>query len=304
MKARLPNFLLVGAARSGTSSLFNYLRQHPEVFLPEKKELRFFVSSVYRDICPEDPQYPDLIRSMVFTLEDYVRLFEEAGDKQAVGEASVAYLYFHRVAIPNILKHLGNVKILMILRDPVERAFSSHNHLVQDYAENLPFERCLEMEEERRAARWAPIRYYKDFGYYYSQVKAYIENFRDVQICLHDDLENDAAPMMEDVFRFLNVDPNFVPDVEKRYNVSGVPRHEILDQFVKRPSLARTLIKPLARALLSKRIRDRILQRWSARDPGTPEMKEETRRTLRKLYREDILKLQDLTRRDLSRWLS
>ena len=128
-KIKLPNFLIVGAAKSGTSSLHNYLNQHPDIFLPtynihgvKVKEPRFLISKLVKDRLHEG----------IWTLEEYQSLFFNCVDYSAVGESTVLYLYYYEEAIKNIKKYLGNnIKIIIMLRNPIERAYSAYNFLVR-----------------------------------------------------------------------------------------------------------------------------------------------------------------------------
>jgi hypothetical protein len=312
MEVKLPNLLVVGTQRSGTTSLYHYLRQHPEVFMPSRKEPRFFVSSIYRNIDPGDPYCMSLRRNSIYTLEDYAKLFEDVTTERAIGEASTEYLYYYDTVIPQIKRFLGDVKIVAILRDPVDRAFSAYTHVLREQfevlcaekPEVLSFERCLELEEERRRANWAPINFFKDLGFYYKQVKAYMENFSAVKIFLYDDLTREALGLMKDAYDFLEVDPSFVPDITVRHNISGVPKSRVFHGFLTGPSVVRNAIKPIARALLSKEKRAKFLKDLKVKNLAKPEMKPETREYLKNAYRDDILRLQDLIDRDLSHWLS
>jgi hypothetical protein len=318
MEVKLPNLLVVGTQRSGTTSLYHYLRQHPEVFMPSRKEPRFFVSSIYRNIDPGDPYCMSLRRNSIYTLEDYAKLFEDVTTERAIGEASTEYLYYYDTVIPQIKRFLGDVKIVAILRDPVDRAFSAYTHVLREQfevlcaekPEVLSFERCLELEEERRRANWAPINFFKDLGFYYKQVKAYVENFSAVKIFLYDDLTREALGLMKDAYDFLEVDPSFVPDVTVRHNISGVPKslffHRLVN-FLTRSNALMDKAKPMARVMLPKETRARLFEDLIAlkvKNLAKPEMKPETREYLKNAYRDDLLRLQDLIDRDLSRWLS
>jgi hypothetical protein len=309
MEVKLPNFLIVGAPKSGTTSLYHYLRQHPEVFMSQNKEPRFLTSSLYENTDPNDPHYRFLNERTIFTFEDYVKLFEEAEREKAIGEATSTYLYHYETAIPQIQNFLGDVKIIAILRNPVDRAFSAYTHLLREQFETLSFERCLELEEKRRKANWSPLNFYKDVGLYYKQVRGYMENF-EVRVVLYDDLAEDALGLIRDTYEFLKVDPSFVPDVSARYGVTGVPKgrlfYELLS-FITRSNDFRDMVRPIVSVMLPQEKRSKLLQDLKAlrvRILVKPEMKPETRGYLENVFREDILKLQDLLDRDLSHWLN
>jgi hypothetical protein len=310
VRVKLPNFLIVGAAKCGTSSLFHYVRQHPDVFMPEKKEPRFFLSSLLRNVSPNDPQSRNLEERSTFDFEDYVKLFESAGDEKAIGEATVTYLYHYEVAIPEITEYLGDPRIIMILRNPVDRAFSSYVYSLSLYSsfaddfEVLSFEECLELEGERKRENWTEINLHQDGGFYYEQVRAYMESFSAVQVNLYDDLVEDALGLVQGVYEFLGVDPAFVPHTGTKRNVSsGYPKSVFFHRFLTRPNILKSIMRPVVRRILPQETRAGLYEGLKSRNLITPEMKPETRERLKNAYRGDILKLQDLIERDLSHWL-
>ena len=110
MKNKLPNFLIVGAQKSGTTSLYNYLKQHYDIFMPERlKEPKFFVSPIFKKIDRNQPLWIKFMNNTMFELHDYLKLFEEAQKEKAIGESSVTYLYYYETATMLIKKHLGNI---------------------------------------------------------------------------------------------------------------------------------------------------------------------------------------------------
>ncbi|HDL01569.1 MAG TPA: sulfotransferase, partial [candidate division Zixibacteria bacterium] len=130
-RSNLPNFLIAGASKSGTTSLHSYLKQHPMIFMPVK-ESRFFVSEIFENLSPKDPRYEHIIKYTIFNYYDYVKLFENVNNEHAIGEAGTLYLYYYKIAISKIKKYLGNNKIIIILRNPTDRAFSAYMHLLRD----------------------------------------------------------------------------------------------------------------------------------------------------------------------------
>ena len=222
----------------------------------------------------------------------------------------MTYLYHHEVAIPRIKEYLGDPKIVMILRNPVERAFSSYVYSLSLYSsltddfEVQSFEECLEREEERKAENWTAINFFLDLGFYHNQVRAYMENFGAVHVSLYDDLVEDALGLVQGVYGFLGVDPTFVPDTNTRRNVSsGYPKSSFLHGFLTRPNVLKSVMKPVVRLMLPQETRAELYGGLESRNLVKPEMRPETRERLKSVYREDIMKLQDLIHRDLSHWL-
>ncbi len=291
MDVKLPNFLIVGAMKSGTTSLWRYLQQHSEIYMPDEKEPRFLTSS-------------RLIKSRpIRTFEDYVKLFRDAKEEKAIGEASPHYLYPYSSTIPTIKNYLGDVKIIIILRNPTDRAFSAYKHtFLIERSEALPFEKCLELEEERKKNEVLPMmHFYKDLGFYYSQVKAYMENFSRVKVCLYDDLSRDALGLVQDLYGFLEVHRSFIPEVGIKHNISP-PKNKFLREFLlDYDHPLKKFLRPVLLNTIGLNNTERLVN--LLKKGNQIEMLPETRRYLTELYEDDILKLQDLIQRDLSCWL-
>ena len=204
-----------------------------------------------------------------------------------------------------IKKFLGDVKIIIILRNPIERAFSAYMHLVRDNREFLTLEEALDQEENRKRQNWEFIWYYKDVGFYYNQVKAYLESYSKVKIYLFDDLKRNPLDLVQDIYRFLEVDDLFVPsNIGEKFNISGVPKNKLINEFLTRPNPLKSAIKPLFKLFLSEHNIQRLYNELLQRNLKKPQMKPKTREYLKNLYKKDILKLQDLINRDLTHWLS
>lgn len=299
----LPNFLLVGAAKSGTTAFASYLEGHPEVFLPVVKEPKFFTSQFMR--FPLQGKGDRLIESLcIRDFHRYRRLFRKAGGARAVGEASADMLYFFRRTIPLIKRYLGDVRIVILLRNPVERAFSAYRQLVRDGRETLSFRHALVREERRRRDNYEYMWHYTRVGFYYEQVKAYLENFSRGKVILYDDFVRDPAGCLAGTFRFLGVDPAFVPGTVRRVNVSRVPQGRIMKSLFKLGPVKVGIYRGLTRVGIG----DARIFRWidSVRLYGARRvrMAPETEARLKALYRDDVEKLQGLLGRDLSGWVN
>lgn len=298
----LPNFLIVGAAKSGTTSIYYYLKQHPDIYMSPSKEPKFITAQFLK--FPFKGIKDDIMESYIIKkFDDYRKLFENIHEEKAIGEASPDNLYYYKNAIKYIKEYFGDVKIIIILRNPVERAFSNYLHLKRDSREYLSFEEALNQEDERKKKNYSFIFFYKDIGFYYNQVKAYLENFKQVRIYLYDDLKKDALALMKDIFIFLEVDCLFKPDINVLYNPSGIPINRFMYEFLTKPHSVKNYIKPIVNPFLSAEKRGIIVEKLKREILKKPKMKPETRKYLINLYRDDILKLQDLINRDLSHWL-
>jgi len=301
MTNKVPNFLIVGGAKCGTTSLHHYLRQHPQVFMPDNKEPLFMVSAIYEKLSRKDPRHKIVETILPPSFKDYLNLFKQAKNQKARGEASSPYLYYYQTAIPKIKEYLGDVKIIIILRNPVERAFSSYKHLLKYGCENDSFENLLEREEERRGENWDILNFPKALGFYHNQVKAYMDNFTNVKVCLLDDLKNRHAELLEEIYKFLNIDTSIVPNTEIIFNQSIISRFGFLHYLLFKENIVRNIARLMLGKIISE---DKISQiGYYLRGKNRIKMKPGTREFLKRLYRPDILKLQNLIGRDLSHWL-
>lgn len=298
---KLPNFLLVGAAKSGTTSLYFYLSQHPEIYMSPIKEPKFLTTKIVK--FPHKGPGDEIVdRGVVKDFHSYKALFENVREEKAIGEASADTLYYYQ-CIPFIKEVLGNVKILIILRNPVDRAFSAYAHMVRDGRETLSFERALEEEEKRIKDNWEFIWHYKRVGLYYEQIKAFMEAFSETKIVLFDDLKTSPLKLIKDIYRFLGVNPAFTPNLSIKYNVSEIPRFRKLQEFLLEDKPVKLHIKKgLTRLVPSAYIskaRNFVLKMNLRR----LKIKAKTRKKLIEYYKEDIVKLSKLIGRDLSSWL-
>lgn len=295
----MPNFLVIGAMKAGTTALYSYLEQHPQIYMSPVKEPNFFAfeGEKMNFRAPQDQR--GINRDSVTKIEAYRALFGGVMNEKAIGEASHWYLYSPK-APHRIKHHIPEAKLIAILRNPVDRAYSQFLHFVRDGQEPITdFARALQEEERRIGNNWAFGRY-ASRGFYYDQLRRYFDMFDESQIrvYLYEDLHTDSASMLQDVFQFLGIDKVFAPEVSIRPNVSGIPRNKALHALFTRSGRTKAVLRPYlpSRVLrIAGNIKDRNLVR--------PELAPDVRRQLIALYREDVLKLQDLIGRDLSDWL-
>ena len=297
-----PNFLIVGAAKSGSTSLYQYLSQHPEVFMPVNKEPNYFVAEYQQKMSKDSPNYKRSINRMVFNKENYYELFQGANlNEKAIGEATVTYLYKYNYAIPRIKEELGNLKIIIILRNPILRAFSQYSYIYELGFEKLCFEDALIEEKERLNKNWASTFAYVDQGMFYEQVKAYKKEFKNVHVLLLEDLIKNENKEMSKVFNFLSVDSSFEIVNAEKFNTSGVPKYDILNSFIVHDNFAKKVLKKLLPNGVLRKLNARA-RSWNQGDKL--QLSEHQKARLVEVYREDINKLSVLIDKDLSHWLT
>ncbi len=297
----LPNFFIVGAARSGTSSLDRYLSQHPEIYITPKKETHFFAHDLF-PLCFNGPGDERLNRSLIRDEDQYAQLFAGAAGK-AIGESSAFYLCFPQTA-DRIAQAVPDAKIIVILREPVARTYSAYMFLARDGRETFSFEEGLSREEERKQQGFEPMWWYKELSLYYSQIKRYLEVFgtERVKVLLNDELVANPGQTLRDIFVFLGVKDDVVIDTSVRYNVSGAPKsrklYTPLSHFIYRPSPLEKRIKALVPLHLRRVWASKFIGMLTKPVPLNPGIYAQ----LKEYFAEDVGKLEDLLGRDLRSW--
>lgn len=300
---KMPNFLVIGAAKSGTTSVWRQLEQHPQIFVSPKKQLNFFALEG-EDLNFRGPDPLDSTLHSITTLEAYRAQFGGVTDEIAVGEASNLYIYSPRAAA-RIRHYVPKVKLIAILRHPADRAYSRFLHLVRVGREQVTdFASALDKEEARIRDRWWPDFHYLSMGLYHSQLKRYYDLFprEQIKVYLYEDLQSDPLGVVQDIYRFLGADATFIPDTSIKYNVSGVPKNKTLHSLLQELRA----VKPFVERVLPESQHQRISQlasRVNNRNLTKPKLSPEVRARLIEGYREDTLELQELLQRDLSAWL-
>jgi hypothetical protein len=311
-----PNFFIVGAPKAGTTSLYRYLSQHPQVYMSALKEPNYFASELRLEnfTAAERRRVARATRALeqylhgatssrpfgglISTWTDYTQLFRDASDQIAVGEASACYLWSPSAA-RNIAARIPQARIIISLRNPVDRAFSQYLHMVTDGVIRGSFRQQiaanLRCHHRQFGAQWP----FLEFGYYHEQVKRYLREFpaSHVHISLHEDLERRAQSLVAELFEFLGVDPGFAVDVSARHNEPRVPRFTSGAYLLKKwriwPYLGKLAPRSFGPQLRSLAFRSR----------ATLVMEPADRALLTEYYRDDVTKLAALLDRDLSAWL-
>ena len=242
--------------------------------------------------------------TVVLDRDEYERLYDGAGGALALGEASPHYLYVEKA--PHRIKELvPDMKLVAVLRNPVDRAFSSYQHLVRDDLEPLDFGPALDIEPMRIAENYALLYRYVDVGLYTEQLQRYEALFPREQllVLLYDDLRADAEATCRQVFAFLGVEEGFVPELSGEYNRSGVPRRRLYHRMLN-PSaqtkrrLWETTPTKLRESLL--RAQTRLVNRNLQRQV----IPSRERERLMDVFGEEVAKLESRFGRDLSDWVS
>ena len=299
MVEKKPNFIIIGAMKAATTSIYTYLKQHPDIFMTKVKEPMFFNNFNQNT----DFKVLGNKSKKVNSLLDYFSMFGSVKNESAIGEASPVYIYNEKA--PYLIKeHLPDVKIIAILRQPTDRAYSNFLHTKRADRENVnSFGQAIKIEKERISDNWSPLYHYIQKGFYSVQLKRYYNLFpkENIKVYLFEDVVKNPKETLKDIFKFLNVDENIEIDVSKKSNVSGTPKG-ILGFILKKMRYYNLMPKFAISDYLPTFIIN-LLFKSVYKD--TEKLDSVLRKELTdKYYREEILKLEKLIDRDLSNWLS
>jgi len=303
IEARVPDFLIVGAAKSGTTSMYHYLRQHHQIFMPQRKEPHFFSSmDSSKDRVENYKTHGKTKKGKLRRYEDYVDLFEPAKREQIVGEASTSYLPGYERTIDNIKSvyrdRYEELKIIAILRHPAERAFSNYLFYVRNGWVTSSFEDIFNPKTIEKMTPNDSSYAIVQGGMYYKGVKNYLEQFPKTKIYLLEDLK-EIRVMLKDLFDFLEVEASVEVRTDAQVNPSGIPKYKNFVRFLLRMSNPIKSQVPQKYWLTMGKIRDSMLKRAMYKPQLDPLMKLK----LNEIYRSDVLSLQELLGRDLSHWM-
>lgn len=296
----LPNFLVIGAGRSGTTSLHHYLAQHPEVFVCAEKSPNFFVS--HEPLPPwEGASLRAMARQWITQPHEYEELFSGAGSCKAIGEVSPVYLQA-RSAPERIKARCPEVRLVAILREPVARAYAHFMGRRRDGLERrTDFSEVVREELSRPLPDDVAFGSYLGCGRYHHFLSGYFDRFprAQIRIYLYEDLQTNPSALMADLFGFLGVDPTFAPDTTRSHGQTGVAVNPVARFLWTRSVHVRTVLRPW----LPRAIRDRAAPIFMGR-LARPALDPDLRRQLSGVFSDDIKRLQQLLNRDLSHWLA
>jgi hypothetical protein len=293
-----PDFFIVGAPKCGTTALIDYLKQHPQIFVPARKELDYFGSDL-------------VFKGYRLSEEQYLSWFAAANGEKRAGEGSVWYLRSERAA-REIKEFSPAAQIMIMLRNPVDVMHALHSQRVYNGNEDIEdFGAALEAEEDRRLGLRLPPRATDHFGCFYretvryaSQVQRYFDAFgRDrVRVIIYDDFARETARIYRETCRFLQVNDDFQPSL-RVVNARKRVRSRVVREFLRRPPAAAGLF---LRALGLRPDRNGGYKGWLRRLNSTahslPTLDKELRKRLERELAPEVRQLGDLLERDLSHW--
>lgn len=279
----LPTFIVAGTFKAATTSIYDYLKQHPQIFMPEIKEAKYFVFE------PHNPEHVRARRQKypIRTLEEYQKLFSGANDEIAIGEASPVYIS-SLFALQQIYQTIPDVQLIFSLRNPIDRAYSGYSMRLRNGYESRPVRQAMAEDAQEFLAKS-----------YYKQLLPWYEHFpaEQIKVVLFEEIKKDAVQVMQEIYQFLGVDRTFVPDVSYHQNIGGVPKsqaRQTVVNYLRRYRLLRFYLPKGLRAHFSEFARGNLEK--------APPLPADIRQMLAGLYSEDIAPLAELTGLDLSVW--
>lgn len=287
---RMPNFIILGTPKAGTTAIYNYLKQHPQIYMPPFKEPHFFSFEGERK-----PHWG------IKTLEDYQALFQDATSEQIIGEASTWYLY-SQTASERIRHHIPDVKLIAILRNPIERAYSSWAFRVQCGWECITdFKQALQAEPQRICENYEWDFHYLKTGFYSEQIKRYFDIFTQDQlkIIIYENFKADSVKTLKDIYQFIGVDETFIPDIYTKHNVTYLPKNNFINLIINRKSLAKNIIKSIIPQQLTQAIAHQLRKDNKVQ---LPPLSLKVKQDYLALYQQDISELENLINCDLTVW--
>ena len=292
----LPNFLIVGAAKAGTTALYYYLKQHPNIGFPDLKEPKYFSSCnlTFPHLGVGDSSVD---KYAVKDWKQYLELFKDLGNYDRIGEASPDYLFYHDQTAPLIREKLGDIPIIIILRNPVKRAFSAYSYLKRDSRERLSFQEALKLEQNRSKENWDFIWRYKQGSKYVDQILSFKNLFSNVHIIIFEKFIQNELNETNKVFEFLGLDKlSHIKIVE--HNVSGEPTNWLTKFILNRNNNFSTSLRELIKLIIPRN----ILENLSKKTLKKNTIEENDYLKLKDEFQSEIKKLKIILNKDLVEW--
>jgi len=301
MTERLPSFFVTGVTKAGTTSIYDALEQHPDVFVPHHKEPRYYAFRGHR-IDPDDV----FTRNVITDRGEYLALYKGAAPHQRMGDCSL-YLNYPQAAAA-IANEVPDARLISVFRDPVERAYSHYLFEVHRgiFPASVSFEALVRGEPVRVAGKDRKRDHaYVDAGLYAAMLEPWLTLFPREQhlLMLFEDLASDPQAVTGQVYRHIGVDPAAAQPRMVRRAASGLPKNQALHKAM----VVARKASGLARAVLPRDMLEelrRVQAQVTNRNLYKPKLPPEVRERLLPLFREDTLRFQDIIGRDLSAWLS
>lgn len=293
-----PDFLVAGVAKAGTTYLYEVLQQHSRLFLPEKESF-FFNRAQLLQMGEGETNHP--YTGLLKDEAAYRRLFAGCPANALSGEVGTGYFYDYQHAIPHIKATAGDPKIIVLLRQPVSRCYSSYTHFVKLAMEPLTFEEALEAETIRRDRGFSFMWHYQQLSLYADAAEAYLKHFSQVKFLFFEQMLNEPDTFYQELFDFLGVDRE---DFAKaRTNASGKPKNKVVQGLITKPNVIKNTIRPLFRAIVPLEKRKGVREWLKTKNMSKSEaMLPETEAKLQAYFAEDVARLEQVLGHKIPYW--
>lgn len=308
-KSKLPNILIAGVPKSGTTSLYKYLKEHPDIFLPYQKEIHFFSSSRIQKLVGGKGDKEPASR-ICNNLEDYQKHYKNVGKEKAIVDVSPSYFFHAETSILNIKKYLSSdVKIIVLLRDPIERAFSNYLHKLRLFNEPLSFAEAIEIEDERISQGYGDFWYYKSHSLYFDKLSLFLTEFgeKQVKVILFEDLKVDPLKICHEIFQFIGVDDTFCPEnTTTVYNKGVLYEAGAFTKFLTKPNQNfnkfKSTLKKILPVPITTFIKDKEQKILKSKQVDKPTMTNRSIETLKTFFKNDVLALKNQHHINVTKW--
>ena len=293
-----PNFIIAGFPKCGTTSLFHYLKQHPDIFMPNQKELHFFTQPQIFKL-NKGPKDKVVKQSHIKSEKEYLELFKSVKDEVAVGDASPSYINYPE-NFGMIKQYLNDPKVIVIVRDPIDRAYSNYLHLKRELRETMDFFSALKNEDNRREESYSDFWYYRFNSTYYKKILMAKKTFSNVLVLTSEEFKKNPEITLKKVYSFLGVKSIVNKQaLETKFNVGGYYKKNLITSLIFQPSRFKNALKKIIKPTRGiKMLVSRFSRLFQIKQPS---IDQDSLNYLKKHFSKEINNLKKMNI-DVSKW--
>ena len=293
-----PNFIIAGFPKCGTTSLFHYLKQHPEIFMPKQKELHFFTQPQIFKL-NKGPKDKVVKQPHIKSEKEYLELFKSVKDEVAVGDASPSYINYPE-NFGMIKQYLNDPKVIVIVRDPIDRAYSNYLHLKRELRETMDFFSALKNEDNRREESYSDFWYYRFNSTYYKKILMAKKTFSNVLVLTAEEFKRNPEITLKKVYSFLGVKLIVKKQaLETKFNVGGYYKKNLITSLLFQPSRFKNALKKIIKPTRGIKM---LVSRFSRLfQINQPSIDQDSLNYLKKHFSKEINNLKKMNI-DVSKW--